>query len=156
MTREGTRASRVALEVPASVCVGSERLPCRLLNVSTTGIALASGSQRSLGTWVRISFELPGQLGATDADAVVVRNGERGSEVEWGLQFLNLRPEARAQLREFVGCAPPIHPAPETAGPQRRAPSEEVAHRLSAGEHERLQKLALRKLYRDALDQLDS
>lgn len=155
MLKERKRASRTAVEIPAIVFVGSDRLQCRLLNVSATGIALASSSRRPRGAWVRIHFQLPGQLEITEADAVLVRSDERGPEAEWGVEFLNLRPEARAQLHEFVDCVPTIHPGPEAAEPEVGTPSEMISEQAAAQEQERLHKLRLRALYRKALDQLD-
>jgi len=152
MSRERRCASRVALEIPASVFVGSDRLPCRLLNVSTTGIGLASTFRRPPGAWVRVLFQLPGQAETIDADALLVRSAERGPEVEWGIKFVNLGSEVTAQLQEYVGCVLPIHPG---ADPGAQAPSETVSEWAAEQERERLHKLRLQALYRQALDELN-
>lgn len=148
MSEDRRKAPRAEAKIAATLFASNERLQCELLNVSTTGLAFVSKTKQLQGASVRIRFRLPGDSTPIDADGVLVRRSERGSDVEWGVRFLNPRPEVSRRLREFVGKVLPVGISQEKAV---AGAAKETTKRKQA---EADQKRRLAALYRRALSDL--
>ncbi len=143
MSKERRHAPRVPLEGSVVVFSGNERLSCRLLDISQSGLALAADAEQRPGTFLRLQFTLPGDDRPTGADAVVVRHRASGSKVKWGVQLVDPPPELTARLRQLEADELGIALLPEADA----SPSAETGIALldEADEDPMVQKL--RRLY---------
>lgn len=151
MSKERRRSPRIPIEGSVVVYSGNQRLTCRLLNVSESGMALAADSEQQPGTFLRLRFTLPGDRRPTGVDAVVVRHRGSGSKIEWGIQLVDPPPELSARLRnlgaEELGVV--VLPGDEPSQPA------ETGIELRDEAEEDLLARRLRSLFLKARDQLD-
>lgn len=105
VARERRAQPRVPLASSAVAFMADQRIECRSVDVSTTGIALWSPITRSPGHFLRVNFSLapPGGIPRWyDADGVVVRVEPRASGVLLGVQFLVVDDRVVRDLHAFV------------------------------------------------------
>jgi hypothetical protein len=82
---------RAELVAPAVVFLANERVDCRVMDISTGGIALRSPVASTPGQFLRIDFSLAPQGGVPrwhEADGVVVRAAATPSGAILGVRFL--------------------------------------------------------------------
>ncbi|MBC8073548.1 MAG: PilZ domain-containing protein, partial [Deltaproteobacteria bacterium] len=95
---------RAALESTVIAFIGDERIECRAIDISATGIALLAPVVRPSGQFLRVNFALPGG-GAPkwfDADGVVARVARVEDGVLLGVQFLVIEDRAAREVHAYV------------------------------------------------------
>lgn len=122
--------ARAGLMSPAIAFLADQRVDCRAVDISTTGIALLSPVIRDPGHFLRVNFSLNPAGGGParwyDADGVVVRVAPQPSGVVLGVQFVVVEDRVAHDVHQFVlaacgAAAPalPVNPAPHpSATPQ--------------------------------------
>jgi hypothetical protein len=86
----GRRATRVPIDTDAIAVLGGELIPCRTLNLSVSGLALAAPVRRGTGRPVRVDFFLSEIFGWVSVDALLVRDEVHKGGFLWGVSFLDL------------------------------------------------------------------
>jgi hypothetical protein len=96
---------RVELRSVGVIDLGDHTVPCQLLDVSSSGLALLTPEPAPLRA-VRVRFQLGSRDAAwTEVEGMVVRTqrwDEQGSTQLWGLRFAPLDLGTRTRLRGFV------------------------------------------------------
>lgn len=151
MPKERRRSPRIPVEGNVVVYSGNQRLTCRLLNVSESGMALAVDSEQRPGTFLRLRFTLPGDRRPTGVDAVVVRHRGSGSQVEWGIQLVDPPPALSARLRKLEAEELGVVVLP---GDESEPPRETGIELIEDSEEEVLAQ-KLRSLFLKARDKLE-
>lgn len=103
--KERRSQPRVQLAGAAVAFMADQRIDCRTVDVSTSGIALWSPVTRAPGHFLRVNFSLstPGGIPRWyDADGVVVRVQSRASGVLLGVQFLVIDDRVARDLHAYV------------------------------------------------------
>lgn len=103
--RERRTQPRVKLVGSAVAFMADQRIDCRTVDVSTSGIALWSPVTRAPGHFLRVNFSLatPGGIPRWyDADGVVVRVEPRASGVVLGVQFLVIDDRVARDVHAYV------------------------------------------------------
>ncbi|NVB39783.1 PilZ domain-containing protein [Pseudenhygromyxa sp. WMMC2535] len=102
------REPRVELRGVGMIDFGSRVLPCRLLDISRTGLALVTTVGPPAGI-VRVRFRLGSRDAAwTEVDARVVRATDwdvAGERKIWGMKLQPMDLGTRTRLRGFVAYA---------------------------------------------------
>lgn len=105
LVQDRRRAPRVELRSPGTVDLGDYTVPCRILDVSSTGMALITPEPAPLRA-IRVRFQLGDSEAAwTEIEGQVVRSAdwdEAGDAQVWGLQFSPLDLGTRTRVRGFV------------------------------------------------------
>lgn len=129
--RDRRATHRAAIEIPASIHLGSRRIGCSIRNLSAQGIALTSRESVAPGMVVRVVFRLPNARQPLDVAGVLVRSvgGRDGATV--GLQFIEPDADAVRAIETFVarnrsdrpfsGGGGAAAPAKDGGGRERRA-----------------------------------
>lgn len=103
--KERRSQPRVPLVGSAVAFMADQRIDCRTIDVSTSGIALWSPVTRAPGHFLRVNFSLsvPGGIPRWyDADGVVVRVEPRASGVLLGVQFLVIDDRVARDVHAYV------------------------------------------------------
>src|SRR5687768_1273447 len=98
---ERRRHQRAPLVREAIAYFGNTGAPCRTLDVSTGGIALALPTAQRAGQFVRISWSFASGVWV-DADVVIVRVDRRYAEWVHGTSFLNVEAAIARQIEDYV------------------------------------------------------
>jgi c-di-GMP-binding flagellar brake protein YcgR len=103
--KDRRRAPRVELRSEGTVDLGDCTVPCQILDVSDTGLALVAPKAAPLRA-VRVRFQLGNREAAwTEIEGQVVRSAdwdETGETQVWGLRFSPLDLGTRTRVRGFV------------------------------------------------------
>ena len=100
--RDRRASHRAAIEIPATLHIGSRRIDCSIRNLSTQGIALAIRESIAPGMVVRVTFRLPNARQPVEVAGILVRSvGGRGGST-LGLQFIEPDADAVRTIRTFV------------------------------------------------------
>jgi CheY-like chemotaxis protein len=83
---------------------GGEGFSARALNLSVHGLLLESRLPLEIGEDVRLSFELPGTLGAVRGTGTVVR---MPSPDCYGVELTSVEEDGRVRIKRFVESTPP-------------------------------------------------
>jgi len=99
--RERRRYFRCPIEIPATICrAGMPEVHGQTVNISESGMAIATSVSLRPGVKVQVHFAIPGH----ESRFVV------GAAVRWcketclGLQFLSLSPHLTSELQEWLLC----------------------------------------------------
>jgi hypothetical protein len=99
------RAPRVELRSSGVVDLGDYTVPCQILDVSSTGLALVAPEPAPLRA-IRVRFQLGDREAAwTEIEGQVVRSAEwdgDGDAQVWGLRFSPLDLGTRTRVRGYV------------------------------------------------------
>ncbi len=157
MSAERRACRRAPAEVGATLFVGSKRIPCRLLNVSASGIGLFTSFDGAPRAAVRVEFLLPGELRRISVDAILARHERQGLGVQWGVTLLDPKPEVTSQLGDFVGKVLGVEPPSATpASTDSRKSGIDLAQQAESAEREQLRRLRLQALMRRAVEDMES
>jgi CheY-like chemotaxis protein len=102
---------RYPIHLPAAVSAagGAGVLPFKaeVLDLSETGIRIATSLKLALNSTVRIQFQLPGQTGSLSLEAKILRleAGERG-EMTYGMRFSHPNQEQQARIMTYLQSLP--------------------------------------------------
>jgi hypothetical protein len=125
--KERRSQPRVPLAGTAVAFMADQRIDCRSIDVSTSGIALWSPVTRAPGHFLRVNFSLslPGGIPRWyDADGVVVRVEPRASGVLLGVQFLVIDDRVARDVHAYVmrNLSPATRPTATTRMPDAENP----------------------------------
>lgn len=98
------RAPRVELRSAGIINLGDYEVPCELLDVSDTGLALVTHEPAPLRA-IRVRFQLGRDAAWTEVEGQVVRTAdadETGDTQLWGLAFAPLDLGTRTRVRGYV------------------------------------------------------
>jgi uncharacterized protein (TIGR02266 family) len=97
-------ATRIMVRMEVSLGVGMVLRMAQGVNVSTSGILIRTNEDFPLGSAISLEFTLPGEQGAIQAEATVVRHSDPDREgiKGMGLKFVEIAPEHRARLADYV------------------------------------------------------
>jgi c-di-GMP-binding flagellar brake protein YcgR len=99
------RAPRVQLRAEGTVDLGDHTVPCQILDVSDTGLALVTPASAPLRA-IRVRFQLGNCEAAwTEIEGEVVRSAdwdETGETQLWGLRFSPLDLGTRTRVHGYV------------------------------------------------------
>jgi PilZ domain len=117
---------RASLDTSVIAFIGDERIECRAVDISATGMALLCPVVRPNGQFMRINFALPSRGAAQwlDADGVVARVTRVEQGVLLGVQFLVIEDRAAQEVHAYVEF---------TRDANARAQQQEVYLRRVAG-----------------------
>ncbi len=110
MTRERRDSRRTRHSCEAVVFFGNERVTCRLVDLSASGLALSCGPGRSPSSFLRVHFTPPRQALPVAVDGILVRQKEYESHDEWGVRMLD-------PPREVIEAAHPEEAIPRLYPP---------------------------------------
>jgi hypothetical protein len=152
--QERREAPRVATSAMGVICLGNERIPFWLVNLSLGGALLAPSRAVAVGSFVRLNLSLPELDEMLDLDAVVERTTTVDGALAVAVEFVGMSAKTRTLLRAYISwsleempthealprtsaCAggdaraaaapPPAHPAPAAprVAPARSAPADQ-------------------------------
>jgi len=98
---------RAELTGTAVAFLADQRVECRGIDISTTGIALLTPVMRAPGQFLRVNFSLapPGGIPRWyDADGIVVRVDRTASGVVLGVQFVVIDDRVVRSVHEYVAA----------------------------------------------------
>jgi CheY-like chemotaxis protein len=75
----------------------------RIVNVSTSGLALEADVPITEGRTVAVKFFVPGNNVQLTATGTIIRRAETAGAVRWGVRFTALDLNARRIIRDYVG-----------------------------------------------------
>jgi len=98
--KTGDREPRVPYAGSVYLDAGGRRLPCRVGNLSTTGMLVYPTCRGLPGQRVRMVFALPKQ--AVGVEVEIVREAEEQAQYAWGVRFAQIPDELTLGLRRYV------------------------------------------------------
>jgi len=100
-----TRAERKAVAVPVKLTVKSatDAVLGRTVNISRTGMFIATSFPPSVGTTLDVEIELPDNKLLFHARGEVVRHGEANGVAGVGVCFIEISYESRELMDELLG-----------------------------------------------------
>lgn len=105
-TSERRRQPRAPLITDGEIDFGDHRAPCRVVDVSRTGLAVITEARRPPMRVIRVRFRIGGADASwAEIDATVVRAepaDEAGVNALWGMEFQPMEPGTRIKLRSYV------------------------------------------------------
>ncbi len=82
------------------VDAGSQRIDARSIDISETGMAVATNFRPPSGGVVRVAMELDGK--PVVLRGRVVRHKLLGKQMLWGIEFSNLVPQNQSRVSEWI------------------------------------------------------
>ena len=99
--RERRQTTRIPLEMWVEERTERDRYFRRAGNLSRGGLRLDHTIPLPLGTQVNLTFTLPGDSAPVQVAAEIVSNAGP-DDLRMGVKFLNLKPEAQAQIDAYL------------------------------------------------------
>lgn len=93
---------RAPLGSTATVRTETGQLECRIVNLSASGMALATDASQNLGRFVHVTTTLGLGTPQIDLDAMVVRRELKDDLVVWGVAFKDLPPKLVSMIETYV------------------------------------------------------
>jgi hypothetical protein len=93
---------RAALRSRATVKTEAGEFECRIVNLSTSGMAFETDASQDLGRFVHVTTDLGLGTPRIDLDATVVRRELRGERIVWGVSFEKLPRHIISKIEIYV------------------------------------------------------
>ena len=93
---------RAALRSKATVTTEAGVLDCRIVNLSTNGMALETDADQDLGRFVHVTTDLGQGTPQIDLDAIVVRRELHDDRIVWGISFEKLPRQIISKIETYV------------------------------------------------------
>ena len=104
VTGERRGGPRIPIEMWVEETTGSERYFRRAGNLSRGGLRLEHTIPLPIGTHVNLTFTLPGDKAPIEVTGEIV-SATPPEDLRMGVKFVNLTPDARAQIDAFLARA---------------------------------------------------
>jgi hypothetical protein len=93
---------RATLRSLATVTSDAGVVECRIVNLSTSGMAFETDDSHDLGRFVHVTTNLGLGTPVIDLDAIVVRRELRGDRIIWGVSFEELPCQIISKIQTYV------------------------------------------------------
>ena len=80
----------------------SGQIECRIVNLSSSGMALETAGDLDIGRFVHVTTDLGIGTPKIDLDATVVRRELRGDRIVWGISFQELPRHVVSKIETYV------------------------------------------------------
>ncbi len=100
--RDRRSQHRAAMQIPATVQLGSETFDCSVRDLSVEGMAISHSGGAKLGSILRVVFRLPNSPQPIEVAGVLVRTEPLETRGAWGLRFVDPPAQAVRAISTYV------------------------------------------------------